>query len=44
MTVAEAIKAPQVAARGLMAPVGDGAQAFRVPGLPFLLEGAPVAA
>ena len=40
-TVAEAIDDPQIAARGLMATVGDGVQSFHVPGLPFLFDGQP---
>jgi len=34
--VAEAIDDPQIAARGLMATVGAGAESFRVPKAPFL--------
>lgn len=40
-TVAEAIDDPQSASRALMATIGDGADAFRVPNAPFLFGGQP---
>ncbi len=38
-TVAEAIDDAQAQARGLMARVGDGDRAFRVPNPPFMFTG-----
>ncbi|MTH96189.1 CaiB/BaiF CoA-transferase family protein [Roseibium sp. RKSG952] len=42
-TVSEAIHDEQVIARALMSDVGEGAGAFKVANLPFLLSGTPLA-
>ncbi len=43
-TVAEAMADPQIASRGFLAELGEGADRFRVANLPFKLSGTPTAA
>ena len=43
-TVGEAMASPQVAARGLLATLGEGDDRFRVANMPFKLSATPAAA